>query len=562
MEPLLAPLLERPGDPATLRVLADALLERDDPWGEAISLALDLERTFPGEEAHRLGHRRLARLEERFGSGWRTRLRGDAQTGGHELRFFRGIPSAVGSRHPKELARLLEGPVAKLDYAGAEELLHWPRLSGLVRLALVGSGVVGNGPRLVRAALPSLTALTLEWQGDETVALLEAASCTPQLEQLTLSGREGTISPLQMERLLKLPLPKLRAFTSSGLSVGAAGAPLLAAMPWRLERLALNEAGLGVKGTVALCSSPGLSTVRELSLAGNTMGPKGAEAVAGSPHLTQLVSLDLSSTASGAKALAPLFEGLALPALRAIHLRSCGLKGKALAPLAASRAKGWAQLTLLDLEGNLMGDEGLGVLSEAKLPELRVLRLGHDAVKGPGLVALGHSALLRRVEELTLDGNKFQNAGAKGLAVCKHLGALRVLTLGHNWLGVQGLKGILGNPSLDRLEDVREGMNNYGPELLRSFLASPRLGLWRLRLGPETTTDSLTALLTSPRVASLQLLSLSCAAFDDAMVEHVASGPLRAAATTLTITRAWCTGLTEPGAQKLAAALGPRVAFQ
>ena len=92
MEPLLAPLLDRPGDPSVLRVLSDALLEKGDPWGEAIQLSLDLERTFPGEDAHRLGHRRLARLQLRYGASWKRRLRAPIPNAAW-LAFFRGIPS-------------------------------------------------------------------------------------------------------------------------------------------------------------------------------------------------------------------------------------------------------------------------------------------------------------------------------------------------------------------------------------------------------------------------------------------------------------------------------------
>jgi hypothetical protein len=279
--------------------------------------------------------------------------------------------------------------------------------------------------------------------------------------------------------------------------------------------------------------------------------------------LKQLVCLDLTSTASGAKALLPLFESLSLPSLKALVLASCGLKGKALAPFGAAKTKALGQLTLLQLADNLMGDDGLAALSKTKaLTSVRVLQLAANAIKGPGLAELGKSALLAPVEELYLAHNKFQNTGAKGLAASKKVGALEVLSLGHNWLGVQGLKAMLANPALRRLSQVQEGMNNYASELARSFVGSKTLKLWTLVLGPDTTTAVLAELLGSPRLATLELLSLTCPAFDDLQVEALVKGPLVKGETTLVVSRTWCNKLSDVGAEKLVGALGARVSFE
>ena len=565
MDSLLKPLLEDPGDPSVLRVLSDALLERADPWGEAIRLALDLERTFRGEDAHRLGYRRLQRLQARHGSSWRRRVR-DAlpQPVRAPVGLFRGIPSKVNSSD-SQVATLLEGPVAWLDFTGsaATSLVPtFPRRAGLVRIELSQYGDPAEGRKLLGPGLSSLTSLSMPWNGDPTLELLAAATWTKQLERLRLFGNETSVSPAQLDRLMKLPLPKLRALELEGLALGQPGAERLTAMPWKLERLTLAGANLGVKGTVALAGAPVLCTVRELNLSRNTMGPTGAAALATSPHLSGVVFLDLCSTASGGKSLAPFFEALALPRLKALAIASCGLKGKAIEPLALARSKVFSQLTELDLAHNLMGDDGLATLSKSTaLTGVRVLNLVGNAIKGSGIAALGHSALLGLVEVLSLEQNKFQNAGAKGLAASKRVGALRVLSLGHNWLGVQGLKAMLGNPALCGLEEVREGMNNYGAELGRSFVASKTLKLWTLGLGPETTTDALAELLASPRLATLDLLSLSCRAFDDRLAGVLMKSALAKSATTLRVSRVWCRELTEAGAQALASVLGPRVSF-
>ncbi|MDP3155834.1 MAG: hypothetical protein Q8N23_24395 [Archangium sp.] len=544
-------------------MLSDALLEQGDPWGEAIRLALDLESTFPGQDEHRRGHRRLSRLQARYGASWRARVR-QPLTGliRAPVGFFRAIPSQVNSSDTN-IATLLDGPVAWLDFTGAgtELVPVWPRRSGIVRVDVSQYGNQVNARKLLGPGFTSLTSLSLPFN-DDALSLLEEADWSVQLERLRLYGNVTQVVVPQLDRLLALKLPKLRTLELEGLDLGLPGAERLAAMPWKLERLTLSAANFGVKGTVLFAASKALATVKELNLSRNTMGPKGAEALATSPHLKQLISLDLESTASGGKSLAPFFESLALPALKALSLSSCGLKGKAMEPLGSSKNKALSQLTELDLAGNLMGDDGLTALSKSTvLKNLKVLHLGGNAIKGPGMADLGKSALLTHVEELTLAHNKFQNTGAKGLAASKKVGALEVLKLGHNWLGVQGLKAILNNPALSRLDEVHEGMNNYGNELARSFVKSKTLALWTLNLGPETTTDVLAELVVAPRLGTLELLRLQCQAFDDEMAEALVKGPFSKGSTTLLISRVWCRLLTDAGAQKLTAVLGPRVSF-
>lgn len=564
MEPHLEPLLDHPGDPAVLRVLSDALLERGDPWGEAIRLALDLESTFRGQDAHRLGHRRLSRLQARHGARWSARVR-KPLTGPIRapVGFFRAIPSKVNSSD-SNIAALLDGPVAWVDFTNTGTALGptWPRRAGIVRVELSQYGNAIDARKLLGPGFTSLTSLSLPFN-EEALLLLEESDWTAQLERLRLYGNETAVTPPQLDRLIKLKLPKLRTLELEGLELGLPGAERLAVMPWKLERLTLAAANFGVKGTVLFAASRALATVKALNLSRNTMGPKGAEALATSPNLKQLIALDLSSTASGAKSLAPFFESLALPSLESLTLSSCGLKGKeALEPLGKSKNKTLSQLAELDLDGNLMGDEGLTTLCKSTvLTGLKVLHLRSNAIKGPGMADLGKSVLLGPVEELTLAHNKFQNTGARGLAASKKVGALEVLALGHNWLGVLGLKAILANPALTRLDEVHEGLNNYGNELARSFAKSKTLGLWTLNLGPETTTDVLAELVLAPRLATLELLRLQCQAFDDEMAEALVKGPLGKASTTVLISRVWCRLLTDAGAQKLASVLGERVSF-
>lgn len=554
---MLETLLENPGDPSALRVLSDALLEKGDPWGEAIRLALDLEQLTRGEDAEIDGTRKLSRLERRYGPQWKLRVRGPANTTNpirSNERFFRAVPTHVDSTD-SQFPQLIKGPVASLQVFSADALKVLPRPELLVRLMVSFAGSLDAH----WAKLKSLTSLTLPWNGDATLALLEKAPFLARLESLSLQSEQLTLmSPAQLTRLLELPLPKLTSLSLRNVNLdGEPGVAALSTLTWKLKRLSLDHANFGVKGTVAFSKLEQLASLKTLVLSNNAMGPKGAEALVSSPHLTQLIALDVSHTASGGKSLVPLFSGLhAFKNLKALNVSACGLKGKSLAPLAACKAK---TLNELMLSYNLMGDDGLTELSKTKtLTKLRRLMLDNDALKGPGLVSLSKSAMLGTVEELALGHNKFQNTGAKALASSKKVGALREISLGHNWLGVQGLAAMLKNPELRHLEELKEGMNNYAAELPRSFVASKTLPLVHLSLGTEVTTDAMETLLGSPRVATLEWLSIYSSALTDQMAEVLAAGPLAKAKTTVSVSAAW-NKLSPVGLATLKTALGERL---
>lgn len=554
----MARLRERPADEQVLRVVSDALLERGDPWGEFIRLSLDLERAWPGEDTFITLRRRVGRLKLRHGLAWQRRLQPRAGPR-YGVDFFRGVPSAIGADQGK-LEVLLEGPVARLELFRADDtgvVLRWPRRAGLVSLRLSPSFTARSDELL--AGLEGLTELSLPWQGDATLALLERAPCRAQLERLRLFSREPVpVTPPQLERLFAAGLSRLRHLTLDSLEVGQPGAELLAKMPWRLERLELAGANLGVKGTAALVGSEPMSSVRWLVLARNAMGPKGAEALATSKALSKLVALDLSSTASAAKSLAPFFSNLALPSLRSLRLASCQLRVDGAKAIAAGTAKQLGGVTTLELDGALLGDAGVAALAKAKgLTGLRKLSLANNSIKGPGLGALAGSRVLASIEDLDLSHNKFQNAGAKALASSKYLGRLVSLGLGHNWLGVQGLKALLDNPTLTRLEEVVEGVNNYAMQLPRSFVEQPDSPLRVLRFGPESTTGALESLAAARRVGRLEHLSFHCSAFDDELAKAFARA-LASAGTTVTVDRVWCDRLTDRGLIALRQALGDR----
>lgn len=558
MEKLLEPLKGGAGRRDVLRVLSDALLEREDPWGEAIQLALDLEERFPGEDETIDGERRLRRLTDMHGPSWCVRLFGERKSmRDYWPRFYRAIPSAIGLGDNEPLTKLKTELVASLALYAERGELNSPLMDQVTELTVAPGA--GTAKTLELGRTKNVTHLSIPWLGAETVRALKRAPCLSQLESLTFTTAQPVaITAPELTSLFALAMPKLNTLAFERLEFGVPGAEALRdAMTWKVRRLFLDEAALGVKGTLAFLGAKWLPEVKLLSLARNAMGPAGAEALAAAP--LKLVALDLSQTASAAKALVPFFENVKWPTLRSMALNGCALKGKAVAPLAAARLSGLRELRF---NNGLIGDDGLAELAKSKtLTSLRVLQLANNSVKGAGVGALGKSAMMKTVEELDLSHNKFQNTGAKGLAASKNVGSLRVLTLGHNWMGVQGLRAMLGNSALKNFEELREGMNNYGAGFPLAFLEFEHLKLEYLRLGPDTTTKALEDLLKSPRVAKLRWLILTCQAFGDPQAELLLAGPLAKAKTQLLVSRAWGNQLTEAAAQKLKAALGARLEF-
>lgn len=557
MEKLLEPLKGGAGRRDVLRVLSDALLEREDPWGEAIQLALDLEEKFPGEDDTIDGERRLRRLTDKYGPSWCVRLYGP-RTSTREWwpRFHRAIPSALGLGEDAPLEKLKTGLVGSIALIAESGALTSPLLNQVTDLT-VSPGAGTKSLTLERTK--NVTHLSIPWLGAETVRALKSAPCLSQLESLTLTTAQPVaLTAPELNSLFALAMPKLNTLAFERLEFGLPGAEALRdAMKWNVSKLFLDQAALGVKGTLAFLGAKWLPNVKLLSLSGNAMGPAGAEALAAAP--LKVVALDLSQTASAAKALVPFFQNVKWPTLRSLALNGCALKGKAAAPVGAMKLSGLRELRF---NSGFIGDDGVTEFAKSKtLTGLRVLRLADSAVKGAGVAALGKSVVMKTVEELDLSHNKFQNTGAKGLAASKNVGALRVLTLGHNWMGVQGLRALLGNPALKNFEELREGMNNYGTGFPLAFIEFEQLKLKSLRLGPETTTNVLEDLLKSPRVAKLEWLTISCHAFGDPQVEVLLAGPLAKATTFVHVSRNWSNQLTDGAAQKLKTALGARVEF-
>lgn len=208
------------------------------------------------------------------------------------------------------------------------------------------------------------------------------------------------------------------------------------------------------------------------------------------PWLSRLEELDLTNNLGSRHWLGDLLAAVPLPNLRALELRNNVLFADEVRMI-AGRAPTLPRLTRLNLSGNPVSDEGVGVLAEnsnfAGLKELIVrsdMQAFTNSVHATGAAALAGSRYLTRLRHLDLAGHYIGDAGlidlvrspnARGLehldvsnndigtlgdsgveAVVEspHLGRLRVLNLSRNTLGRLGAEALAHWPQLDRLRHV------------------------------------------------------------------------------------------------------------
>jgi uncharacterized protein (TIGR02996 family) len=86
--------------------------------------------------------------------------------------------------------------------------------------------------------------------------------------------------------------------------------------------------------------------------------------------------------------------------LEVLSLRYAGLGAEDVAPLLA--APGLRNLRVLDLSGNLLGDDGARAIAAAELPRLETLALAHCGIEAAGARALAGAPFARRLRALSL----------------------------------------------------------------------------------------------------------------------------------------------------------------
>ena len=537
---------KHPGDLDALRVYADALLEDDDPRGEAIQIACELE-TLPLCDPKRAALAwRYDELVARHRRQWLP-----ARTAKLRVELFRGLPRHLSGDTDAVIAAMPEmKPLAiSLDLFRNDNvaaILAQPAFEKLVRLDL---GYERDDMYAALFAAPNFPALqelaiVLGAPGARAMAACRRLDGLRKLSIHASSAKVDDIAPL-LERT------ELHVLELSRLPVGAAGVQTIAKHCKQLRKLVLDDCDIDNAAAEQIAS--GFQTLEVLELPSNRMTTKGVAALAASKNLATVGRVAFTrvggSPPFGAKSLAAFADALVWKKLRSLGLGACNIRAEGAALLDA-----FDKLVELELQGNALGDKGADALARLSLKSLKKLDLDSNTLKEPAMAKLARAKWLPHIEELSLRHNKFGSTGAISLGSAK-LAKLRVLQLGHNWIGSTGLRAIL--EAAPALAVVGEGVNNYNnAEFLRAVLDGVPL---RELAVYGVKTKQLDELATSWRLGSLCTLSIRSDALDDIRATKLAANKSLAALGHLDVD---APNLTEVGRGALRERFGARVTFR
>jgi uncharacterized protein (TIGR02996 family) len=379
-----------------------------------------------------------------------------------------------GSLDPKSAEALANCPhlqrIRQLDLRAGEgltedhirRLFTSPHTAGLRELKIAWfTGLSARATELLASSesLAGLESLSF-WQDQFTPEAALALAGSKSVRLRRLNAWIGNCDDAGMRALAESPaVERLEWLTLRAGHISAAGATALAESPylgplWHLE---LGGNQIGTEGVTALARCPRLSGVRVLGLDMARAGRDGLSALARSEHLLNLRRLELMWNYFRAGTMkvfadAPAFaqlqilnlhgnglgDGAAhianaphLKRLERLDLSSCSIKdagGKALA-----ESENFPALTHLTLSRNRIGDATALALADSRVfPDLRLLALNNNAIGDAGAIALARSAQMETVEALGLRSNKIGDAGAKALLESPHFGRLKQLDFGRN----------------------------------------------------------------------------------------------------------------------------------
>jgi uncharacterized protein (TIGR02996 family) len=260
---LLEALLDDPTGSAPRQVIADALIAKNDPRGEFITIELALAGPLGIRRREQLVARH-AELLAQHGKQWFATdldIRRDrgfiASIGGTVRKLVAGAPALFATQpiveihatnvDAKSLKQLLAAPwlgrvrhlavKGNLGDAGFAALAKAPALQQLEHLNLLGCKVTSKGVAALRGQLPRVRTLVLTSNsiGDDGIAQLRGWSALAELEVLYLSTCKLTIKGAS--ELFAAPLPKLEKLTLSGNPLGDPLGKMLADAANRLPAL-------------------------------------------------------------------------------------------------------------------------------------------------------------------------------------------------------------------------------------------------------------------------------------------------------------------------------------
>jgi uncharacterized protein (TIGR02996 family) len=349
----------------------------------------------------------------------------------------------------------------------------------------------------------------------ETRSLLEQkAQEAPQawawVEKLKLLGLgdQDDLRPLLSE-----PMPAGFSSLDMGFNyLGDDRLRLASFLTWPLVRqvsaVAFHVNALRVEGTEMVLRALAGGEVRALDLGHNHLADPSVERLADSELLEQLTSLVLFGNGISDAGVCRLAGSPHLGPLRALDLSFNDFGAEGAQALSCPRL---ASLIELNLEGNPLGEQGVGALSASPyLTSLCSLKLRNTGLGPAGVGALAGSANCRKLRALDLARCAIQEEGVRALVRSPHLAGLEYLSLEDNHLDDESARVLADAEGRAGLRQLRLGRNRLGDEGVRWLARSPLLaGLTELDLRKNGIgTTGCQALVQSPHLRSLRALYL------------------------------------------------------
>ncbi|MFQ3649125.1 MAG: TIGR02996 domain-containing protein [Gemmataceae bacterium] len=289
--------------------------------------------------------------------------------------------------------------------------------------------------------------------GDERVAELLQVLPLAHLESLDLSG--CNLGVRSLDRLAKLPLPRLRSLTLANNNILDRAERVVQVVAGRpLQTLHLGFTSLDAQAIGQLAEWPGLAMLKHLNLSGINIGARTATQFFESPYLGELDTLILSNCAIRQSGVAALARCAALKNLRVLHLESAELAAGGLENLTSGPYLN--RLEDLDLTTNFLNNEQ-SMASLGRWPGLasvRSLCLDYNLFGNEGLRALLESEHLGSLTSLRLVGTALRPGCGSLLAECPKLSQLVHLNITYNMLKSSDIEAILESPYLKNLSEL------------------------------------------------------------------------------------------------------------
>jgi uncharacterized protein (TIGR02996 family) len=215
-----------------------------------------------------------------------------------------------------------------------------------------------------------------------------------------------------------------------------------------------------------LAAMPELQWLTAIDLCFDHLEPADAGLLVHSRYLSRLTDLNLNGNLIGDEGGLALAAAPALARLTGLHLDSCNLSARSVRALAESRQL--AGLRQLELSDNPLGDAGVQALTAAPfLKRFTALELTSVSMGDAGAIALAGCPALANVTWLRLGYNSIGDAGAAALASSPHLRRLSELDLNGNAIRDAGAVAILNAPHFRELDRLGLSINPLSAETRR-----------------------------------------------------------------------------------------------